>query len=495
MPQNGPGDPETRLSDHLPLGPWLGGRPDPAATPRPERAFAYLAMGERHWPLALASIRSLRQHHPRERVVVVTNLDWPDVVEAADELRLEIVPVDWPSAESRRVKTRLYAYLPDDARRVVYLDADTTVTGRLDEIWAHLDQYALACPVDPLCPTVARRRERKSPQLTRAGIRRLWECAGPGAQMPQFGLLAWRRCPEVIEWYERAHALWLELSRGATTARERGDSDAFALALRQTESLRHELLPAEHWQSSRNTTALVRHDWGRHSRTVTQDAARPPIITTVYIPDADRERFPDTAGLVRHCVQSGMRGRRHVCVDKADHSLIAWFAERGHEVLLPADDAGAVPPRMTRNMGQAAAMLPADAPFVWTVEQDVVVSARSARAAEALMARLPDDVATVLLLSLDQRGRRTKPYRPHPAWQREFPGHAGEATLQDRYATLWRGRAFRQIDWAALPAFHSSDKEASAQLKERGWRFAGAPQLPAIHWPRSSHGGETGGPL
>jgi hypothetical protein len=476
----------------------LAGDSGAAAVAPDPLAFVWLAMGERHWPLAMQSIRSVREHEGDVRCIVITNRDWADAQPEAESLGFEVVPVDWPSIENRYVKTLLPEYLPPGVERVVYLDADTVLTRPiLAELLPHLDRYELVCCQDPFCLTVGRRRERKSPQLTRRGIAELYELAGPGATMPQFGFLAFRVCPAVRDFYRGWNEKWQALSAGAETMRERGDSDAGAMALMES-AVRHEILPPEYWHHGEKSQAAIRHSWGRHSRQPTIDPPTAPIITTVYVPDAGRERYKDTGALVARCMLRGLRGHRYVCPDKAPPELVEWFRHQGHTVVEP--DTSRPLPRMTINMGRAAALIDPRAEFIWTIEQDVIVSKEAADEARAMLAAMPEDVACLLLLSVDERGKRVKPYRPHPAWERPFPDYEGPgtATLQDRtawYATLWRGEAWRRIDWPALPPFHSSDKIASKQLGAAGYRFAGAPGIEAVHFPRSSHGGKDGGPL
>jgi len=154
----------------------------------------YVAYGDRARASAQESIKSLKTIHPGIQVAVVS--DQP--INGAGALIIQ------PELDkgAREYKTSIYSYSPYDY--TLYLDADTQVVGSLQAGYDILSQgWDMAAALD-YKPTV-----RGVDHLPRDDVKRTVEVIG-NADYPHYntGLLFFRRCPEVEQFFCLWHEQW-----------------------------------------------------------------------------------------------------------------------------------------------------------------------------------------------------------------------------------------------------------------------------------------------
>ena len=447
--------------------------------------IAVVAMGEKYFTEFRKLLSSIRRFHKDTPVAVVTNQDTHSVRHVVDD-NTTIVPVDMPSADNRIVKTRLPEYVPQEWLKCVYLDADTVLEKPIGELWRYLDFFDMCYAYDTLRPTVGARASKPTPLVNAGRMRELAQFCGPNATMPQAGFLAWRRNDRVSTFYEMWHKHWRDLGEG--------DMDAFAYALWKSDVRCHTLI-APVWQNSPGRGAIIGHNWGCHCRKAKRTPKaykdehlenKPPVITTIYIPDVTNERYPDTEGLVRHCITETFRRYRFVGIDKAPGAFEGWLESLGHKIVRL--NVGR-PCRMNLLLGQCVRHVTFDT--VWTIEQDAIVSPDVAAKTEDLLGRLPDDIAAVFLRAVDEQGRRVHPLNNERSnsflgIMKEEP-HLQIVSHAPFNATLWRTKAIQSVDFTKTPKHGKCDVKTGDQLRAKGWRFVvSPPELTALHYPHSS---------
>src|SRR5512139_1102307 len=94
-----------------------------------------------------------------------------------------------------------------------------------------------------------------------------------------------------------------------------------------------------------------------------------PILTTIYIPDKEHQRYEDTPSLIQRCISANSR-KRIILIDKAPDSFADWAREQEHTVIVARIGA---PPRMTKLLKYGLDRFVQNE-FVWTIEQDVVLT-------------------------------------------------------------------------------------------------------------------------
>lgn len=101
----------------------------------PTRAFVYVATGDGYIAEAKRAAESLRQHHPDATIVLMTDIAQP--AQAPIDQVLVLPQADRDPGDKIAVATA-----PFD--QIVFLDTDTFVCGRLDELFALLETHDLA---------------------------------------------------------------------------------------------------------------------------------------------------------------------------------------------------------------------------------------------------------------------------------------------------------------------------------------------------------------
>ncbi len=452
----------------------------PTAAAEPEsRGFAVIAMGAKYLDPARACAASIAAHHPDVPISVITNLNgpftgFPDTV--------KFIPVDLPVDLIRAVKTRLPQYVDFD--RCIAIDADCTVAEPLDEVWTYLDYFDAAFTYDTLRPTVGARVKAGTPLIHQSRWNALAAFTGDSATMPQTGFIAWRRTRATLDFYRQWYGRWREMGGG-------GDSDSFTWAAWNSD-LRFHTLIGPVWQNSPGRGAKIAHNWGCLCRQAITDPELfadshfvYPIVTPIYIPDPDKERYPDTPALVRRCISESVRGRRIVGIAKAPDEFVEWCELAGHETYTVTTP----PPNLNAVLAAAQGRI-GESKFFWTIEQDSIVTASVARRAEAIMAELPDSVAAIFLPAFTESGERTVPVnRPtYFLFNDKKLGGLWQINHAPFNGTLWRTEAFRAIDFTATAAHMKCDLNAGTQLRAKGWKFVCAhDDVRAIHFRCSSH--------
>jgi hypothetical protein len=214
-----------------------------------------------------------------------------------------------------------------------------------------------------------------------------------------------------------------------------------------------------------------------------------PIITTVYIPSPSRERYRNTSDLVKRCVAAGI-GPRLLAIDKAPEEFRLWAGGAGHRLVTL--EAGK-PPRMTRLLQEALALVPEGSEWVWTVEQDALLDESVAAKMESIMAGLPLEVASLTARPVDEDGRDVAPHIFGSWTEKSIAGHyLGRGELlripfAPFLATLWRLAALRNMDWSHVPPFVCADQVLGRTLKTQGLVLLGHAELKVLHYPRSSY--------
>ncbi len=451
--------------------------------------YLYVAMGERYWSAFVESARSLRAVEPDAQIAVVTNCEWAAIAPAVTELGLQkehVIVVNYGDGENRMVKTRLNTYTP--FARTIYLDADTTVTAPLRELFRHLDSFDLCMTHDPYYPTVGERV--KWMKLVREEDRReMLAVCGPDATMPQWGFFAFRKSGATDGFFDSANKQWLRM--GSV-----GDSAAFTIALWESGVKVEYLLPSV-WQGrAEDESAKIRHRFGSMGRAIPfrevadfheewANRGRLPIITTIYIPDPQNQRYPDTDGLIRRCMNESFRGKRFVMADKAPDQFLEWCRRRGDSVHVLADGK---PPRM--NLLLQSALKHVETDIFWTVEQDVIISAETERAAETLFRTLPQRVAAMFLQPVGEDGKPCHPWARFSAHSHSRVANGLEVYVTPYspfLATIWRTAALKSVDLATLPALHLCDIELAKILRRQKWILCGNRKLRCLHYKQSSY--------
>lgn len=107
----------------------------------------YLISGRRHWAVLVTSIVSLREWYGGPVSVIATDEAGRDVAgKIEQDKRLRVNAVDMPHGKYRRNagyanKTRLWEYSPYHS--TVFIDADTTIHGPVDELFSQCDEMVL----------------------------------------------------------------------------------------------------------------------------------------------------------------------------------------------------------------------------------------------------------------------------------------------------------------------------------------------------------------
>jgi hypothetical protein len=126
---------------------------------------------------------------------------------------------------SREIKTQLFAYSPFD--ETLYLDNDTLVVGKLDEIWQFLEAAPIAAALD-IQQTLGAAVESglHYRQLTPEEAEVTLKTCGESAPYFNTGVLLWHTCPASEFFFREWHRQWQRFGRR--------DQFAFARALAVT---------------------------------------------------------------------------------------------------------------------------------------------------------------------------------------------------------------------------------------------------------------------
>jgi hypothetical protein len=173
-----------------------------------KRGVLYLAVGDLHRALAIASISSLRRYGYEGSIRVVTDQQgW-----IPPELSCEsvLVPAVSDGFSTRRYKTRLYQYAYDTT---LFLDSDAIVVADIGQVWGLLDNCDIAMAAD-LRPSIeeliASDRDRKD---ARAEFNLMIRLGLTNRAHYNSGVMLFRRSSAVEDLFDSWHAEWQRYRR------------------------------------------------------------------------------------------------------------------------------------------------------------------------------------------------------------------------------------------------------------------------------------------
>jgi len=108
-----------------------------------DSGFLYAATGERHLREAAHSARSVKEHHPEFPVVIFTSQKDKDahgawLAESFDQVYLHPEP-------AFTYRDKIAPLLDSPFKKTIFLDGDTEMLGRVDDVFDLLNTYPLAC--------------------------------------------------------------------------------------------------------------------------------------------------------------------------------------------------------------------------------------------------------------------------------------------------------------------------------------------------------------
>lgn len=107
----------------------------------------YLISGGRHWAVLVTSVMTLRDWYSGPVSVIATDDKGREIAKKiSSDRRLQVEAVEMPHGKVKRNagyanKTRLWEYSPFHS--TVFLDADTTIQGPVDELFSQCDEMVL----------------------------------------------------------------------------------------------------------------------------------------------------------------------------------------------------------------------------------------------------------------------------------------------------------------------------------------------------------------
>jgi hypothetical protein len=207
------------------------------------------------------------------------------------------------------------------------------------------------------------------------------------------------------------------------------------------------------------------------------------MIKCVFI----REDWPENRRLIKKCIKETYEQNRDVriifAVDAAPVEDKEWLKTMGEVIELSEGK----PPRMNLLLEKAINMV--DDEYVWTCEQDVIISKSERLKAEELVRKLRDDVYALEIRSVDENGWPTYPFKRRRTIENEKIG-GYVVWLDSKHTTfssvIWKTKFMKLIDWKGCRTHLYCDVDVSLQLRQREYKNALCGDIKYVHYPSLS---------
>lgn len=189
------------------------------------KGILYICFGDKHISMVRNSIESLRKSGNDLPVAVITDsqLNNCQIIKAGPCVN---------KFDNRYYKTQIHKLSPWD--ETLFLDADTLVINRLDEIWSFIHESPAALALDflgKIGPTVP--HTHKNP-VKRDSMNELLKLRNSNHEYHNTGVILFKKCPYTFNLFDKWHELWNKFKTI--------DQPAFGCALAKT-GISIDLLP------------------------------------------------------------------------------------------------------------------------------------------------------------------------------------------------------------------------------------------------------------